>query len=72
MERFFGTLRNHGIFKTVECSEPEEYLESCQASMMQHFFKEPCVILAYLETWYMQNLRNNQNLVKHLYDVVFS
>ena len=42
MERFFRTLRNHGIFKTVACSEPEEYLESCQASMMQHFLRTLC------------------------------
>ena len=28
--------------------------------------------LACLELWYMQNLRNNQYPVKHLYDVVFS
>ena len=41
---------NPGIFKTVACSEPEEYLQSCQASMMQHFFEEPFVTLAYLET----------------------
>ena len=24
------------LFRTA-CSEPEEYLQSCQASMMQHF-----------------------------------
>ena len=40
--------------------------------MMQHFFKEPCVILAYLQPWYIQNLSNNQYPFKHLYDVVFS
>ena len=36
------------------------------------FFKEPCVSLAYLEPWYIQNLRKNKYPVKHLYDVVFS
>ena len=34
-----GNLCDTGIFRTVACFEPEEYLESCQAFMMQHFFK---------------------------------
>ena len=30
------------FFKTVACSEPEEYLESCQVSMTQHFLRALC------------------------------
>ena len=30
------------------------------------FFKEPCVALTYLEPWYIQNLRNIDNPLKHL------
>ena len=36
------------------------------------FFQELSVTPAYLELWYMQSLRNNQNPVKHVYDVAFS
>ena len=39
--------------------------------MVQHFFKEICVTLAYLESWYIQKLRNTQNPVKHLWCDVF-
>ena len=38
----FRTLRNLVIFRTMACSEPEEYLESCQSSMMQHFLRALC------------------------------
>ena len=30
------------------------------------FFEEPCVTLVYLEPWYIQNLRNIDNPLKHL------
>ena len=39
MERFFRTLCNPYVFRTQSYLEPEEYSESCQASMVQHFFK---------------------------------
>ena len=38
---------------------------------MVHIFKEPCVFLAYLEPWYIQNLRNIDNPLKHLRCSVF-
>ena len=37
------------IFKTTSYLETEEYSESCQASMMQHFFKKPYLTLVYSE-----------------------
>ena len=36
------------------------------------FFQEPSVTPAYLELWFIQSLRNNQNPAKHVYDVAFS
>ena len=50
--------------------EPEEYLESCQAPMSS-VFQGSCVTLAYLESWYIQNLRNIQNTVKLLCSNIF-
>ena len=58
MERFFRALCKPGIFRTLLCSEPEEYSESCQAYMMQRFLNESRHIqnpsisrtLAYFET----------------------
>ena len=36
------------------------------------FCSEPCVTLAYLETCHIQNLRNIQNHVKHLYRNIYN
>ena len=49
---------------TPAYSGPDKYLEYCQASMIQHI-SEPCVTLAYLEPWYIQNP------VKHLLCSIF-
>ena len=38
---FLITLCNPGIFGILVYSEPEEYSEPCQASMMLRFFNEP-------------------------------
>ena len=50
--------------------EPEEDSEFCQASI-NSIFQESYLTLAYLESWYIQNLRNIQNPVKHLRCNVF-
>ena len=34
-----STHEHQAIFRTLPHSEPEEYLESCQTSMVQHFLK---------------------------------
>ena len=38
---------------------------------MSSIFQESCVTLAYLESWYIQNLRNIENPLKHLWFNVF-
>ena len=71
MARFVQNLiRNPEIFRTLPYLELEEYSESCQASTSS-IFQESCVTLAYLESWYIQNLTNIQNPVKHLWCNVF-
>ena len=71
MARFVQNLiRNPEIFRTLPYLELEEYSESCQASTSS-IFQESCVTLAYLESWYIQNLRNIQNPVKQLWCNVF-
>ena len=60
---FCSELCNLGIFRVLSYSEQEEYLKFCQVSMMQHFFKEPCITVAHLEPWYIQSLKHIQNPV---------
>ena len=58
------------MFRTLPYLEAEKYSESYQASMSS-IFQESCVTLAYLDSWYIQNLRNIQNPAKRLWCNVF-
>ena len=57
---FYGTLCNTGIFRTRDIFRtlPNIYYEE--------FYSEPCVTLAYLKPWHIQNPRHIHNTVKHL------
>ena len=57
---FYGTLCNTGIFRTRGKFRtlPNIYYEE--------FYSEPCVTLAYLKPWHIQNPRRIHNTVKHL------
>ena len=57
---FYGTLCNTGIFRTRDIFRtlPNIYYEE--------FYSEPCVTLAYLKPWHIQNSRHIHNTVKHL------
>ena len=63
---FFRILCNPGIFRTLPYSDPKKYSEPYQASVMQNFLSTS-LTLAYLESWYSQNLGNIQNPIKHLW-----
>ena len=52
------TLCNPAIFRSRE-------IFGILSSYGVEVFKEPCVTLAYLEPWYIQNLRNIENPQKH-------
>ena len=51
---FYGTQFKTGIFRTF----PNIYYEE--------FYLEPCVTLAYLKPWHIQDTRHIHNTVKHL------
>ena len=57
---FYGILCNTGIFRTqgIFRTLPNVYYEE--------FYSEPCVTLAYLKPWHIQNPRHIHNTVKHL------
>ena len=66
---FLRTLCNSGIFRTLPCSEPEEYSESCQASiwcsvslMNPDLFRN----LVYSEPWHILKPWYIQNPVKYI------
>ena len=54
------TLCNTGIFKT------QGIFRNPSDIYYGEFYSEPCVTLAYLETWHIQNPRDIHNTVKHL------
>ena len=49
-----GIFRTRGIFRTLSNIYYEE------------FYSEPCITLAYLKLWHIQNPRDIPNTVKHL------
>ena len=57
---FYGTLCNAGIFRTRDIFRtlPNIYYEE--------FYSEPCVTLAYLKPWHIQNSKHIHNTVKDL------
>ena len=63
---FYETPCNTGIFRTWDIfrTVPNIYYKE--------FHSEPCVTLAYLKPWNIQNLRHTHNTVKHpLWNILF-
>ena len=60
------TLCDTGIFRTWDIFRTPSNIYNGK------FYSQPCVTLAYLETWHIQNPKHIQNTVKHLpQDILF-
>ena len=57
---FYGTLCNIGRIRT------RDILRTLPNIYHEQFYSKPCVTLAYLKLWHIQNPRHFHNTIKHL------